>query len=204
MVEDLGIQLVIDLRQVREAEREGQGGLAEVPHGRLSAPFRVRAESQEPEVPTFGQTDPLVPHYLAYLGSSQESILAMFRALAAADAGPALVHCTAGKDRTGAALMILLDAIGIDRRAIVTDYIAGTDQIAAVFDILLTLPSYGERIAAMPAEARNTEPDTAERFLSALDTHFGGIQAWLREAGLGVDEFAALRDRLTEPVPESL
>lgn len=200
MVEQLGIRLVLDLRQAHEAEQEGQGGLGAVPHVRLSAPFLVAAAQQAGSaVPRFRETDPLVPHYLAYLGSSQESVLALFRALADPDAGPALIHCTAGKDRTGAALILLLDAIGIDRAAIVSDYAAGAGEIAAVFDTLIALPSYGERLAALPAEAKNTEPDTAERYLVALDDELGGVRAWLRDAGLRDDELDALRDRLTEP-----
>jgi hypothetical protein len=202
MLDESGIRLVIDLRQLQEAEREGQGGLARVPHRRLPAPFLVAGAHQpDSEIPDFGDTDPLVPHYLGYLGSSQPAILAMFRALADPDAGPALLHCTAGKDRTGAAVMMLLDAIGVERSAIVADYAAGKEQIAAVFETLVALPSYGERIAAMPAEAKNTEPDTAERFLAALDERFGGIRTWLRDAGFGANELAALRDRLTDPVP---
>lgn len=200
MAEQLGIQLVVDLRQAQEAEQEGQGGLGAVPHVRLSAPFLVAAAQQAGSaVPRFQETDPLVPHYLAYLGSSQESVLAMFRALADPGAGPALIHCTAGKDRTGAALILLLDALGIDRRAIVADYVAGADEIAAVFDILIALPSYGERLAALPAEAKNTEPETAARYLAALDDELGGIHEWLRAAGLSDEELDALRERLTEP-----
>jgi hypothetical protein len=200
MADELGIRLVVDLRQIHEAEREGQGGLAAVKHRRLSVPFLVEAAQQAGSpVPVFRETDPLIPHYVGYLQSSQESVLAMFRALAHPEAGPALLHCTAGKDRTGAAMMMLLDAIGIERSCIVADYVAGADEIAAVFETLASLPSYGERLAAMPAEAKNTVPDTAERYLAVLDKQFGGIRGWLRDAGLGDNELAALHDRLTEP-----
>ena len=51
----------------------------------------------------------------------------------------------------------------------------------------------------MPAEAKNTVPDTAKRYLAALDEQFGGIRGWLRDAGLGDNELAALHGRLTEP-----
>ena len=96
-------------------------------------------------------------------------------------------------------MMMLLDAIGVERSCIVADYVAGADEIAAVFETLASLPSYGERLAAMPAEAKNTVPDTAKRYLAALDEQFGGIRGWLRDAGLGDNELAALHDRLTEP-----
>lgn len=200
LIDDTGIGLVIDLRQVREATREGYGALGNLPHRRLSAPFLVESTEQgDSEIPTFDTVDPLVPHYVAYLGGSRESIVSIFRALANADEGPVLIHCTAGKDRTGAALMMLLDAIGIDRAAITEDYVAGRAEIAAVFETLINLPSYGERIAAMPAEARNTDPDTAVRYLIELDRQFGGITAWLANAGFGEDELIALRNKMTVP-----
>jgi protein-tyrosine phosphatase len=201
MVEDTGIRLVIDLRQEQEAAREGQGGLAAVPHRLLSAPFLVASAQQVgTPVPVFQETDPLVPHYLGYLPSSVKSILAVLRTLSEPDTGAALIHCTAGKDRTGAAFILLLDALGIDRASIVADYAAGKHEIAAVFDTLIALPSYGERLSALSAEARNTEPETAERYLAALDAEFGGARGWLRSAGFGVDELAALYERLTEEV----
>ena len=200
MVEDTGIRLVIDLRQEQEAAREGQGGLAAVPHQRLSAPFLVASAQQaDTPVPVFQETDPLVPHYLGYLPSSEKSILTVLRTLSDPEAGAALIHCTAGKDRTGAVFILLLDALGIDRESIVADYAAGRNEIAAVFDTLIALPSYGERLSALSAEARNTEPETAERYLAALDAQFGGARGWLRSAGFADDELAALHERLTEP-----
>ena len=95
--------------------------------------------------------------------------------------------------------MMLLDAIGVERSWIVADYVAGADEIAAVFETLISFPSYGERLAAMPAEARKTEADTAERYLAALDEQFGGMRGWLRDAGLGENELGSRHDRLTEP-----
>ncbi|MFC4945777.1 tyrosine-protein phosphatase [Pseudonocardia sp. GCM10023141] len=199
MVEETGIRLVVDLRQEKEAAEEGQGGLAAAPHTRISAPFLVAAAQQAgSSVPVMQAVDPLVPHYLGYLPSSEDSILRLFRALADPATGPALLHCTAGKDRTGAAVMLVLDAVGIDRGAIVGDYVAGKDEIAAVFDTLIALPSYGERLAALPAEARTTERETAERYLVQLDLRFGGIRGWLRDHGFTADELRALEDTLTE------
>lgn len=199
LVEETGIRLVVDLRQEKEAADEGQGGLGAVPHERISAPFLVASAAQAgSSVPIMHAEDPLVPHYLGYLPSSEDSILRVFRVLADPATGPALLHCTAGKDRTGAALILLLDAIGIDRAAIVEDYVAGREEIAAVFETLIALPSYGERLAALPAEAKNTDPETAERYLAELDERYGGIRGWLAERGFGRAELVALRDTLTE------
>ncbi|TQC48805.1 tyrosine-protein phosphatase [Rhodococcus sp. WS4] len=202
MIDQTDVRFVIDLRQEQEAIDEGQGGLAAVPHERISAPLLVdEAVQGGSAVPIMSDVDPLVPHYLGYLPSSVDSILRIFRALADPGTGPTLLHCTAGKDRTGAALMLVLDAIGIDRQAIIDDYVAGKDEIASIFDILISLPSYGDRLAALPAEARNTYPDTAKRYLLALDEKYGGIRNWLHDHGFGAPELAAMRETLTEVPP---
>jgi protein-tyrosine phosphatase len=60
---------------------------------------------------------------------------AFFRALAGGDV-PLLVHCAVGKDRTGAAVAILLAALGATAAAIEADYLASNDShadIAAAF-----------------------------------------------------------------------
>jgi rhodanese-related sulfurtransferase len=201
MVDDLGIKLVADLRAPDEAASEGQGGLAAIDHRRLSAPFLVASARQEgTPVPRFGGDDPLVTHYVGYLGSSADSIVRLFRAMAEPDGVPVLVHCTAGKDRTGVAVALILEALGVDRAATVADYAAGSDEIASVFDRLIALPTYGARLAALPAEAKNTEPRTLARFLAVVDEKFGGVRAWLTGHGLSEQDIDALRSRLTEPV----
>jgi hypothetical protein len=204
LVEDLGIKLVADLRAPDEAAAEGQGGLAATAHRRLSVPFMVASARQEgTPVPRFGGADPLVTHYVGYLGSSTDSILRLFRSLAEPDGLPVLLHCTAGKDRTGVAVALLLEAIGVRRAETVADYAAGAPEIASVFDRLIALPSYGARLAALPAEAKNTEPETLARFLDAVDQRFGGVRAWLTEQGLAEREIDGLRRRLTEPAGQS-
>lgn len=39
-----------------------------------------------------------------------------------------LIHCTAGKDRTGVAVPLLLDAVGTDRASVVADYAASHER----------------------------------------------------------------------------
>jgi protein-tyrosine phosphatase len=46
----------------------------------------------------------------------------MFRHLLALEDGASLVHCAAGKDRTGFAAAVVLSALGVDRQTIMADY----------------------------------------------------------------------------------
>ncbi|MEP7739588.1 tyrosine-protein phosphatase [Nocardioides sp. 31GB23] len=115
LADELGLRLVADLRSPAEGTSEGEGGLAVSDHRRLSVPLVVASTVQEGSpVPRFADQDPLAPHYLAYLDHSQDEIVALVRALAEPQGVRALVYCTVGKDRTGAAMMMVLDAIGVE------------------------------------------------------------------------------------------
>jgi protein-tyrosine phosphatase len=58
--------------------------------------------------------------------ATETSFVNLYRALfdaLADEGGPIVVHCTAGKDRTGIACALVLHSLGVDRDTIVSDYI---------------------------------------------------------------------------------
>ena len=55
------------------------------------------------------------------------------RLLGQSDAGPTLVHCAAGKDRTGVLLALVLDAVGVEREAVIADYALSAQHVEAMF-----------------------------------------------------------------------
>ena len=115
--------------------------------------------------------------------------------------GSQIFHCTAGKDRTGVAIALLLDAVGAERAAVVADYAASeanlsgawADGMFAMIDAMGVprTPTLDELIAATP-------PAAIEEALAWLDREHGGSAAYLRSGGLTEAELAALRRRLTE------
>jgi protein-tyrosine phosphatase len=110
-----------------------------------------------------------------------------------------LLHCTAGKDRTGVATALMLDVAGVRREAIVADYAASARNLAA---------SWGARIADLLAHsdvpipedavqlATATPPEVMETTLAWLDEQ-GGSAAYLRRGGLDDAELQAVRRVLT-------
>ncbi|MFZ4894756.1 tyrosine-protein phosphatase [Plantibacter sp. Mn2098] len=117
-------------------------------------------------------------------------------------AGAAIViHCTAGKDRTGVATAVLLDAVGVDRAAIVADYARSADNLAGAWaDQMLAgirasgvepTPDIVTLVTASPAE-------TMARTLLHLDEHYGGAAAYLRAHGVTEDQLGLLAERLVE------
>jgi protein-tyrosine phosphatase len=61
-------------------------------------------------------------YYLVALARWPELFRATFEAVAEAPDGGVLIHCSAGRDRTGLVVSLLLDAAGVERDAILDDY----------------------------------------------------------------------------------
>ena len=62
-------------------------------------------------------------HYLGYLEERPEEVAGALRSITTAP-GAAIVHCAAGKDRTGVVVALALTMAGVEPEAIVADYIA--------------------------------------------------------------------------------
>jgi len=116
---------------------------------------------------------------------------------------PALVHCTAGKDRTGFAIALVLTALGVDPHYVYEDYLAGSGRD----------PLEAEQPSAHMLEAllsRPLEPDEAQRLHVVrpdyLDAAFDSIVrgwgdplAYLEETtGLDARRRALLRRQLLD------
>ena len=110
--------------------------------------------------------------------------------------GPVLIHCAAGKDRTGVASALLLRAAGVRADAIVADYVRTDPNMQLVLKRLDVAPvtppgvddeSVNELISA-PAEA-------IERVLSRLETFDGGAAGFLRAHGVTADEVRRWQER---------
>ena len=69
--------------------------------------------------------------YLAWLDGSGAAFADAVHALARPGALPALVHCTAGKDRTGVLMALVLDVLGVGEKAIVADYLQSHERLSA-------------------------------------------------------------------------
>lgn len=110
-----------------------------------------------------------------------------------------LVHCTAGKDRTGVATALLLDAVGADRKAVIADYAASEENLAGAWadGMLQMIAALGMPItAALRTLVTGTPPAAMRTALAWVDDRFGGAAGYLRSGGLSDAELDALRSRL--------
>lgn len=202
LVADTGLRATIDLRLVDEAQREGRGPLDAVDVPVVRVPFTPRKLVAEGSaVARMPGEDPLVGTYLNYLENDAAAVAGVARALADPDVTPALVHCTLGRDRTGAAVAVVLDALGVRRDAIAADYAASEADLGAAMERLRSMASYGDAIDVYPPEAFRADAAVIERYLTGVDVRHGGARALLAAHGVGDDTFAHLRATLIEEKP---
>jgi protein tyrosine/serine phosphatase len=213
---ELGLTDVVDLRSDYEAEMEGPGPLAghpEVAIHQLSL-FREWREGvgdekpdERPEVlpeealpwvdlePSVALDNQVASHYLSYLVDRPDSVLAALRTIAGAE-GATLVHCAAGKDRTGTIVALALLLVGADRDAVVADYAASSERMQAIVDRLMSSPTYAENLRDRPLSSHLTYPETMESLLDHIDAEYGGVVALLARLGWTDADTERLRAKL--------
>ncbi len=136
-------------------------------------------------------------YYYSYLRDRPDSVVAALRTLAR-PGGAALVHCAAGKDRTGVLSALALEVAGATREAIIADYVASAERIGRILARLRASSTYATDLDGKPADAHAPRPEYMTRFLGFLDDRFGGPVGWLKENGWTDADGRALRARLRD------
>ncbi len=209
LVEDEGLEVVLDLRTETEVELEGPGPMTaaagvRIEHRSLYPASGRNTDLDAGTIRPWGPSDddllpaetPVVRSYMSYLRRRPDSVAAAVRTIARAD-GAVLVHCAAGKDRTGVVVALALDAAGVDRGTIVADYLATAERIEAIIARLVSSETYRAELEGHDPQRHAPVPGTMERVLELVDQAFGGPTAWLSRHGLTADDFTRLRRRLT-------
>jgi protein-tyrosine phosphatase len=110
-----------------------------------------------------------------------------------------LVHCTAGKDRTGVSVALLLDAVGAERGPLVTDYASSQARLAGPWadGMLGMIAAMGVPITPeLRALVTETPPAAIEQAFAWIDAEHGSSAAYLRTGGLTDAELDRLHARL--------
>ncbi|GAA4070726.1 tyrosine-protein phosphatase [Actinomadura miaoliensis] len=136
-----------------------------------------------------------IAHYLGYMRDRADSIVAALRVMTRTD-GAALVHCAAGKDRTGVVCALALEVAQVTREAIVADYAMTGERLEVILARLRASDTYAADLDSRPADSHRPHASIMEKFLARVDEEFGGTLEWLARHGWTGDDTVALRDRL--------
>lgn len=166
--------------------------------GGRDVPVTARGQRAEPyNLPLAKPGDPYDPslsleaNYADMLDRNPERFANAVRAIAAAPPGAVVVHCHAGKDRTGNVVALVLCLLGTPPDAVADDYAVLTDRLRREFgEQLDRVEDDVER--RQVAEEFSARPETMLAVIRHLDNAYGGAWPYLRQGGLTAADVTAL------------
>jgi protein-tyrosine phosphatase len=189
---DIGLGAVVDLRTASERERtpsplEGAGVHT------LYAPIFTDDEDYPDHLATAGEV------YCWWLRERSHGIALAIRAIADAPSAPILVHCQAGKDRTGVVVALVLRLAGVSIDDIADDYaVSGVQLVEMLARDRVTAVERGMdavRVERLFTVQREAMVETME----CVDAEPGGVAGLLRRIGINGQRVEGLRSLLLSP-----
>lgn len=189
---DHGLRTVIDLRRPSETARKPNvlAGAEGVVYRNLPLFDDEAAATVDYPAQTLEEL------YCRYLDLCQRSFRAVLGTIADAGAGPTLVHCAVGKDRTGLTIALTLGALGVSEETIADDYALSHGLLAPLFDT--DRPRVPEDRRERFERMIQSPRETMLHALAYLDERYGGVGGYLETIGLTAGEVEALRASLLE------
>jgi protein-tyrosine phosphatase len=183
-------RVVVDLREAVETQDEH-------PLATVAQVHRVRVLEGLEKPETDGSVHELTLLYEGMLQGAPKKLVEVFRQVLEAD-GPALVHCAAGKDRTGVVSAMLLGAAGVRQDAIIADYVRTDKNMFRVLQRLNEAPELPPGVdEEMVAEFLATPTQAIERVLEIFDDHRGAA-GWLSTHGVTDDELDRWQEKFLQ------
>ncbi len=214
---ELGLSDVVDLRSDVEVDAEGPGpmtsaaGVSVHHHSLFREEDESRAEATGPAAtekalpwvgtaPSVSVENQVASLYLSYLADRPDSVLAALREIGTAE-GAVLVHCAAGKDRTGTIVALALRLADAEPDAVVADYAASSERAQAIVDRLMASDTYADNLRGRPIESHLSRPETMRAVLDHIDTQYGSVEKLLAPFGWTAEDTARLRAKLRPDLP---
>lgn len=206
-----GIGDVADLRSAREVERRGHGQVpdgvavhllpfhelaadgADAPHE--SAFEKMMTAKPDDDDVAIAAARFMTEEYERFpsLPGAQTAVRQVISLLA--DERPVITHCFAGKDRTGFTVALVLDTVGVQRDAILADFLRSNDAVLPLRDRILESIRNRAEESTTPeivtfAEARLNEEvlGVREEYLDAssrtIEREYGSTAKYLEALGV--------------------
>ena len=197
---ELKISTQIDLRKPDEVADQGKGPLEAM--GAKYINIAVIPEGGSDQLSRLvGDTGISGKRYLGYLEFGPTSWLRLFGILADESNLPVVLHCTAGKDRTGVSTAFLLSILGVSRDVIEEDYLLtnlDTERQADFIERTVGYPDGYDRkkminIAGVPHAAMKD-------FLDGVESKWGSVVEYLEKIGITKNQMDKIRQNFLETI----
>ncbi|WP_430333655.1 tyrosine-protein phosphatase [Rhodococcus sp. ACT016] len=191
---EIGLGLVIDLRENDEIAA-APNALDGIGHREVHLPVYDGRIDHTPTAATFD----LGTLYQRMLTDNGSRLTEAVRLIAVSGDEPVLVHCTAGKDRTGLVIALALSAVGVGARDVIADYSLSETMLHGDW-VDAMVASFRERqlpegfdiegiVAASPAAVMRAT-------LARIDADHGGVRPYLLDHGMSEAELTDLHAAL--------
>ncbi len=180
---DAGLRTIIDLRRQDEVEAEPDVLMNSPRIQFFNLPI-LQNPASSANMQAFVTIEDLVGLYTTILDHFQDRLLPVFQQISDSITSPVLVHCSAGKDRTGLVIALLLDLANVEPETIAEDYELTRARVAPMLD------GYRRKAAAMGIDLERHErmlecrAETMLGTLEHLHSHYNGARAYLKQIGL--------------------
>ena len=191
---DLNISTQIDLRKKEEVLDQGRGPLEDM--GAKYINISVIPEGGSEKLNKLvGDTGISGKRYLGYLEFGPTSWLRLFGILADEENLPVVLHCTAGKDRTGVSTAFLLSILGVSRDIIEADYLLTNLDTERQADFIESTVGYPEgynreKMISIAGVPQNAMKD----FLDGVESKWGSAVEYLEKIGISQEQMERVRN----------
>jgi protein-tyrosine phosphatase len=127
-------------------------------------------------------------HYEAFAFQCGASVGALLRLVAEETNLPLLVHCTAGKDRTGFTMAVVLRIVGVSVEDVLADHLVTNELLRPAlprYVRMLRWLSLGRLTEAQMMPLLEARAEDLENVLREIEVRHGSMERWLEE-GCGV------------------
>jgi protein-tyrosine phosphatase len=190
---DYGVRAVIDLRHASEVNSAANVFAQSSDVNYHTVPiFEGQPEAANPE------NADLAAIYRYMVDQCQQGLVKALQTIARAPEGAVLVHCTAGKDRTGVVTALALAAVGVSQEVIVEEYALTTEAMKRLRPRLLGNPDIKPEMIPYIEKMLGSEPELMETLLAYIDEKYGGTDHYLNQIGISSTDLDLLSARLIQ------